>query len=71
MKLTPLALEKLNSEETRMRVCLDLGISLVTLWRWMKSNNKRLHSLDAQKSISTHTGLSIEDVYEQTAAQTA
>ena len=57
--------EKLSSEETKMRIALDLGISFMTIIRWIRNNHKNLTLDKTKEVISQHTGVSIENLFEK------
>ena len=57
--------EKLRSEQTKMKIALELEIAYVTLIRWLKTNHRNL-TLDRTKEVfSKHTGVPIEDLFEK------
>ena len=57
--------EKLSSEETKMRIALELGISFMTILRWIRTNHKNL-TLDRTKEvISKYTEVPVEDLFEK------
>lgn len=62
MELTRLAKKKL-SEEVRMKICLDEGVSFSTFDRWVKTNHKNLTLLSTVSAIKRHTGLSLNEIF--------
>ena len=57
--------EKLSREETKMRIALELGISFMTILRWIRTNHKNL-TLDRTKEvISKYTEVPVEDLFEK------
>ena len=57
--------EKLRSEQTKMKIALELEIAYVTLIRWLRTNHRNL-TLDKTKEVlSKHTGVSVEDLFEK------
>lgn len=64
MILTELAKEKLQDEQVKMKVAVDLKISYASIYRWIKSNDLRLTTIVAIDSIIRHTGLKREELFE-------
>ena len=63
--LTSEVRERLRSEQTKMKIALELEIAYVTLIRWLKTNHRNL-TLDRTKEVfSKHTGVPIEDLFEK------
>lgn len=56
---------KLSSEQTKMKIALELEIAYVTLIRWLKTNHRNL-TLDRTKEvISKYTEIPVEDLFEK------
>ena len=56
---------KLSSEQTKMKIALELEIAYVTLIRWLKTNHRNL-TLDRTKEvISKYTEVPVEDLFEK------
>ena len=63
--LAPDVKAKLSSEQTKMKIALELEIAYVTLIRWLKTNHRNL-TLDRTKEVfSKHTGVPVEDLFEK------
>ena len=61
--LSPAAREKLSSEETKMRICLDIGISYMTFTRWIRTNHKNMTRDQSKEVISKYTEIPVEDLF--------
>lgn len=65
MVLTKKAREKLRSEKTKARICLDIDVSTTTFNRWIYQNYKSLTLLSTIQAITKHTGLKETEIFEK------
>jgi len=64
MKLTPIALEKINTLPIRMKIALALGKSESSVRRYIIDNDDSLTKAAALEVIKTETGLTDEEILE-------
>lgn len=57
--------EKLSSEKTKMEIALELGISFMTMLRWIRTNHRNLTLDKTKEVISKHTEIPVEDLFEK------
>jgi hypothetical protein len=66
MKLSELALQKIaDSRSLPKKLQEALGVSRVTMWKYLKDNNDELTKAAALKVIREETGLSDEQILEE------
>lgn len=66
MKLTQKAIDKIkDSKSLPKRLANVLGVSRVTMWRYLNSNNDELTKAAAIKIIREETGLSDEEILDE------
>ena len=58
------AKEKLSTDEVKMSICLELGISYLTFRRWLKSNHSNLTKIATINAICKVTDLTEEEIFE-------
>jgi len=68
MKLTPIALEKINTLPTRMKIALALGKSESSVRRYIIDNDDDLTKAAALEVIKSETGLLEEEILETVTA---
>lgn len=65
MKLTELALQKINNTQTRMKIGLALGVSDQQVRRYVIANSDNLTKVAALAVIRQETGLTDEQILEK------
>ena len=70
MILTANAREKLESDQVKMKICLELGIAYVTIRRWLKDEvvHENLTKKKSIEAIVKFTGLKESEIFEQESA---
>lgn len=63
-KTANLAIKGMVVEEKK-RLCNKIGVTIDTLYRWLRTNDDSLTKRNVLKAISEETGIPIDDILEQ------
>ena len=63
-KTANLAIKGMVVKEKK-RLCNKIGITIDTLYRWLRTNDDSLTKRNVLKAISEETGIPIDDILEQ------
>ena len=64
MRLTEIALEKINKPHVRVRLAVALGVSEQTISKYIKNNDDNLTKAAAVAVIKRQTGLTEDDILD-------
>lgn len=65
MKITKKFRQAIKSGQLKMRLCLELGITQDSLYRWLLYDNEKFAHLKVIKAVTKLTGLTQEEMFEE------
>ncbi|MCT7905256.1 Uncharacterised protein [Candidatus Ornithobacterium hominis] len=63
MKLSPIVLEKLNADITKLQLAQEMNVKFTTVDNWIKARQNRFENFKVMKAVEKVTGINIKDQF--------